>query len=62
MKVAMPALDSKGRPRLPKGSLCTLDVEEIALPPTTSTELVELVEVCPEAAAYFDQMTTLMLI
>ena len=60
MKEEKGLLDSKGRPRLPKGALCDVDVDELALPPPGSST-VALVSVSPEAKAYFDEMTSRML-
>ena len=54
-------VDSGGRPLLPKGAVCEIDVEEISLP-EPGTIMVPLVDICPEAAYYFKTMDDTMLI
>ena len=54
-------LDSQGRPKLPKGSLCDVDVEELALP-EPGTKTVDLVDISPEAKEYFSAMEGRMLV
>ena len=54
-------VDSGGRPHLPKGAICEIDVEEISLP-EPGTIMVPLVDTCPEAACYFKTMDDTMLI
>ena len=39
-------VDPRGRPRLPKGAVVPLVVEELALPPVDA-ELVDILAVCP---------------
>ena len=54
-------VDSGWRPILPRGSLCRMDVEEIALPDLGKDGIVDLCQVCPAASYYFDNMESLML-
>ncbi|CAE8709859.1 unnamed protein product [Polarella glacialis] len=53
-------MDSQGRLMLPKGSMCDVDVEELALSPP-GTQVVEITEVCPDARTYFAKMEERML-
>ena len=45
-------VDSKGRRMLPKGAMCSVDVDELALP-APGTAPVKLVDICPLAVEYF---------
>ena len=54
-------LDSAGRPLLPKGAICPIDVEEIALPLPGATS-TPLIDVCPEARDFFEKMSARMLL
>ena len=54
-------VDSGGRPLLPKGAICEIDVEEISLP-EPGTIMAPLVDICPDAAYYFKTMDDTMLI
>ena len=46
---------------MPKGSLCDVDVEELALP-EPGTKTVDLVDISPEAKEYFSAMEGRMLV
>ncbi|CAK0879893.1 unnamed protein product, partial [Prorocentrum cordatum] len=52
--------DSKGREMLPKGAMCSVDVEELALPPP-GTIPAKLADICPLAAEYFSDVAGGML-
>ncbi len=45
---------------LPKGAMCSVDVEELALPPP-GTIPAKLVDICPLAAEYFSDVAGRML-
>ena len=54
-------LDSKGRVRLPKGAMTTVDVDEVSFPPP-GTKTIPAIDISEEVRHYFHHMTTRMLV
>ncbi|CAK0891788.1 unnamed protein product, partial [Prorocentrum cordatum] len=52
-------VDSKGRRALPKGALCSVDVDELALPAPGAAPF-KLIVICPLAVEYFSDMESRM--
>ena len=52
--------DAQDRPIFPKGAICSINVEELSLPPAGSG-LIHITDVCLEASAYLEQFEKRML-